>query len=519
MPGLFQLVHTLRCCVAIVLTCCSTNLVYAQLDYPRASTTGSSSLWGLLTGSDSRTVVGSGRRVNAGGQSVSTTPHPAVARVVVAEKRGASLGSGTLIARTATHGYVITNWHVVRDAKQSVLLVFPNDQQVQGRILKVDQDWDLAVVETPPLAIEPLKLCDKVPTLGEQLWIAGYGGGDFLLQTGTCSQFLAPYPNWPHELVELTAAARQGDSGGPMLNANCELIGVLFGQGDGYTIGAFGGRVLKFLEGVTIQDADRPLALSALARNGSTPTPTTLAVSQSQQLQLAADRGQQSAVDRERYWSPSNNPGKLPAPLPATVAGDLSTTQLKSQLIMPDSPFDQPLNSPVASKFAARETVPAATLNLSIPATPKPLLGSNFVQTTNEIVPTQTASTFSATTNTITNASNISTSTQSDQLSTKPVAIPTASATSAQENVLTWEELAGRTTWDQTKSILWFVGGALVFFKVCGWLTRTGSGTDVTADSGTATEEELALFRDLDDDDEEDDDDELWDDDNDEDDD
>jgi hypothetical protein len=51
-------------------------------------------------------------------------------------------------------------------------------------------------------------------------------------------------------MVELSTAARQGDSGGPILNARGELAGVLFGAGWGRTTGSYCGRVRSFLDSV-----------------------------------------------------------------------------------------------------------------------------------------------------------------------------------------------------------------------------------------------------------------------------
>jgi hypothetical protein len=50
------------------------------------------------------------------------------------------------------------------------------------------------------------------------------------------------------EIVELSAAARHGDSGGPILNSRGEIAGVLFGEGGGRTDGSYCGRVQKFLQ-------------------------------------------------------------------------------------------------------------------------------------------------------------------------------------------------------------------------------------------------------------------------------
>ena len=59
----------------------------------------------------------------------------------------------------------------------------------------------------------------------------------------------APSPggNLPNEMVELEAGARLGDSGRPILNAQGELAGTLFGTGLGRTLGSYCGRVSAFL--------------------------------------------------------------------------------------------------------------------------------------------------------------------------------------------------------------------------------------------------------------------------------
>jgi hypothetical protein len=48
-------------------------------------------------------------------------------------------------------------------------------------------------------------------------------------------------------MVELDVEARQGDSGGPIFNHRGELAGVLFGAGQGTTLGSFAPRVACFL--------------------------------------------------------------------------------------------------------------------------------------------------------------------------------------------------------------------------------------------------------------------------------
>lgn len=158
-----------------------------------------------------------------------------------------SLGSGTLVDKNDEHGLVITNWHVVRDARGPVEVVFPGGFRSTARIVRMDRDWDLAalLISKPP--VEPVPLSTAPPKPGDALSIAGYGSGKYKLQSGRCTQYLSPGGNKPYEMIEMSAAARQGDSGGPIFNSRGELTGVLFGAGDGKTSGSYGGRVDQFL--------------------------------------------------------------------------------------------------------------------------------------------------------------------------------------------------------------------------------------------------------------------------------
>jgi hypothetical protein len=176
------------------------------------------------------------------------TPNPAVARVTAVEGNSHSQGSGTLIDVRGQHGLIITNWHVIRDAAGPIIVTFPDGFRSGATVLKVDQDWDLAALLIWRPRAEPIAISMTAPRPGDSLTIAGYGSGDYRAVTGRCTQYVAPGRRMPYEMVEVSAEARQGDSGGPILNERGELAGVLFGAGGGTTSGSFCGRVRWFLE-------------------------------------------------------------------------------------------------------------------------------------------------------------------------------------------------------------------------------------------------------------------------------
>jgi hypothetical protein len=177
----------------------------------------------------------------------SSTPHPAVARIVVEERDGIAYGSGSLIDVREQYGLVITNWHVIRDAAGPIEVRFPGGFKSEARAIKRDDEWDLAalVIWKPPVA--PVKMTTVAPKPGDALTICGYGSGQYRAIAGVCTQYYSPKVGLPLEWVELDVQARQGDSGGPIFNDRGELAGVLFGAGQGTTLGSFGPRVHEFL--------------------------------------------------------------------------------------------------------------------------------------------------------------------------------------------------------------------------------------------------------------------------------
>jgi hypothetical protein len=198
------------------------------------------------------------------------TPRPAVARIVAPDAGGTSVGSGVLVDANAGQALVLTNAHVVRECRGAVLVQFPNGFQSAGTVLRKDETWDLAAIVIWRPEIRPLPIARSLPAVGEPLTIAGYGRGPYREQSGPCTQYLSPGSGLPSELVELSATARQGDSGGPILNGRGEVAGILFGEGGGRTIGASAGRVRGFLREVGSAgfDPDRPAAFAARAGTG-----------------------------------------------------------------------------------------------------------------------------------------------------------------------------------------------------------------------------------------------------------
>jgi S1-C subfamily serine protease len=261
--------------------------------------------------------------------------------VNVEEADGMAHGSGTLVDVREQYGMVMTNWHVVCDATGTISVVFPDGFRSAARVVRADRDWDLAALLIWRPRVAPVTIATQAPRPGEMLTIAGYGSGDYQAQTGACTQYVAPSQRHPFEMVEVAAKARQGDSGGPILNTSGELAGVLFGSGGGTTSGSYGGRVQQFMQGIWPPDLGAQPGTGVVARRalpdaGPSIIPGSLdgpppAAERLQTIPQPSRGGSLSSVDGPPYTTASDAHGLAPLPqLPGHTTADAAVLERQS---------------------------------------------------------------------------------------------------------------------------------------------------------------------------------------------
>jgi hypothetical protein len=265
---------------------------------------------GVLVFSGRQGQPGEGSR-----QAFLSAPHPAVVRIVAPGRNSVSYGSGALVAVSQYHGLIVTNWHVIREATGTIHVLFPNGFRSPATVLRADRDWDLAALAIWRPPVEPIPLAREAPRPGQWLWIAGYGKGSYRTAAGRCTQYFAPGTNMPHEIVELSVGAREGDSGGPILNERGELAGVLFGTSWGTTMGSYCGRVERFLAATASQFQRLAPPPVEFAQQYHNPSPSDASGLQAQpQRQPAQSVGgwvaRQSTPQTSGAAGQSNEPGR-----------------------------------------------------------------------------------------------------------------------------------------------------------------------------------------------------------------
>jgi S1-C subfamily serine protease len=145
-------------------------------------------------------------------------------------------GSGFVVGE----GLVVTNAHVVA----GIRFPFVHDSNGTHRASAIwfDPDLDLAVLKTHNLAGPPLEFTNVGVPTGSRAAALGYpGGGEFTAEAAVVlSQFVATGRNiygqgeTERDVYELDANIIPGNSGGPVITSDGQVIGVVFAQSTTY---------------------------------------------------------------------------------------------------------------------------------------------------------------------------------------------------------------------------------------------------------------------------------------------
>jgi S1-C subfamily serine protease len=133
--------------------------------------------------------------------------------------------------------HVLTNAHVVAGVERPEVQVGGDGRSYSARVVVFDPDRDLAVLYAPDLASAPLALDDSGER-GDEAVVAGFpGGGSYRLEPARIRDTIdARGPDIYHrkqitrEVFSLYASVQPGNSGGPLLDLDGEVYGVVFAK-------------------------------------------------------------------------------------------------------------------------------------------------------------------------------------------------------------------------------------------------------------------------------------------------
>jgi S1-C subfamily serine protease len=141
-------------------------------------------------------------------------------------------GSGFVVARDR----VVTNAHVVAGVTQPIVQA-PNGQALDGRIVYFDPQNDLAVIAVSGLRVPTLALGGPL-SVGDDGVIDGYpfggpfttGGAQVLAHSTESVENIYNSARTNRDLYTLAADIEPGNSGGPLLEQNGSIAGIVFAK-------------------------------------------------------------------------------------------------------------------------------------------------------------------------------------------------------------------------------------------------------------------------------------------------
>lgn len=143
-----------------------------------------------------------------------------------APRRGMAQGSGFIIS---ADGYVVTNNHVVKNARGDVSLTLDGGKTVNAKVIGTDEKTDLALLKINEAGTYPfVEFGSTAPRVGD--WVVAIGNPFGLGGTVTAGIVSArgrdigagPYDDF----LQIDAPVNRGNSGGPTFDTSGHVVGV-----------------------------------------------------------------------------------------------------------------------------------------------------------------------------------------------------------------------------------------------------------------------------------------------------
>jgi S1-C subfamily serine protease len=180
--------------------------------------------------------------------AIAHDPQVAQAKRSVVKILGTACGVGVEGSGwVAAEGVVVTNAHVVAGQKDTRVLLRGRQPGLDAKAVAFDSRNDLAVLQVPGLEADALTLVEK-PRTGTSAAILGFpGNGPYDVRAGRIGQTREvitqdAYGQGPvrRSITSLRGAVRSGNSGGPMVDKDGQVVTTVFAATTSGPRGGFG---------------------------------------------------------------------------------------------------------------------------------------------------------------------------------------------------------------------------------------------------------------------------------------
>ena len=148
----------------------------------------------------------------------------------------ASAGSGFIYSQD---GYIVTNYHVVKDAT-SVKVTLYNGETYDATVIGGDSDYDVAVIKIDAAGLTPVTLGNSADVnVGDTVLAIGNPLGEltFSMSQGivSCCDRAINVDGTPFNMIQVDASINPGNSGGPLVNLYGEVVGIVSAKYSSYS--------------------------------------------------------------------------------------------------------------------------------------------------------------------------------------------------------------------------------------------------------------------------------------------
>ncbi len=137
-----------------------------------------------------------------------------------------SIGSGFIVDKT---GYILTNHHVVEDSSR-ITVRLKSNEEFAAKIVGLDEETDMAVLKIEAGRDLPFLVLGNSDNAEIGDWVLAIGSPFGLEQTVTAGIISQTRRETPYsafqKFIQTDAAINRGNSGGPLVNMDGEVIGV-----------------------------------------------------------------------------------------------------------------------------------------------------------------------------------------------------------------------------------------------------------------------------------------------------
>lgn len=140
----------------------------------------------------------------------------------------ASAGSGFALSKD---GYILTNYHVVKNAESVTVTTYSGDE-FEAKYIGGEEDYDIAVIKVEAADLQPVVIGDSAAlNVGDHVLAIGNPLGEltFSMTGGMVSCVDRPInlDGTPFNMIQTDTSINPGNSGGPLFNQYGEVIGIV----------------------------------------------------------------------------------------------------------------------------------------------------------------------------------------------------------------------------------------------------------------------------------------------------